>query len=239
MAAPRALYITFSILYLITLAVVLWFLLYYSGVPSWVWILFGVAILISIIGLVMSEVAIKKAVTPSGDVVPSRGLGVWAVLFILLQITAVVLIITGFAFVIQYSTIPWWVWVILGSAVLLIFIGGIMSALGVIVVGIIFAIIGYLAYIAGIILLVIYSNAPWWIWILIGVLILFGILSSVFEQMSERQKVVVNSRGCVTTTTATGTVTNCPVAVSQTVGSPAVNTTQLPTAAFPEQVIYN
>lgn len=228
MAAPRALYITFSILYLITLAVVLWFLLYYSGVPSWVWIFFGVAILISIISLIMSEVAIKKAVSPSGKPVPSKGLGVWSVLFILLQLTSIILMIIGLIFVIKYSTIPWWVWVILGSAILLILIGGIISALGAIIVGIVFVIIGYLAYIVGVVLLVIYSNAPWWIWILIGMLILFGILASIFEYMSERQKVIVTDTACITT--------DCVITVKPVSKSSTIDTNLLPTSNIPEQI---
>jgi len=237
MAAPRALYITFSILYLITLAIVLWFLLYYSGVPSWVWIFFGVAILIAIISLVMSEVAIKKAVSSEGKPVPSRGLGLWSVLFILLQITSIILMIIGLIFVIKYSSIPWWVWVIIASAIILLLIGGIISAVGGVVVGLIFVIIGYLAYIVGVVLLVIYSDAPWWIWILIGMLILFGILANIFEYMSERQKVVVaDGSGCVTTQTASGTVTNCAISVKPVAKTTVVTTNLLPTSTIPEQI---
>ena len=239
MAAPRALYITFYILYLITLAIVLWFLLYYSGVPSWVWIFFGVAILIAIISLIMSEVAIKRHVSSAGKPVPSHGLSGWSVLFILLHLTSLILMVIGLIFVIMYSSIPWWVWVILGSAILLILIGGIITAVGGIVIGIIFLIIAYIAYIVGVILLVIYSTAPWWIWILIGMLILFGILASVFEYMSEKEKVVVDDSGCVTTKTATGTETNCAIIVKPGTKTTTINTGLLPTSNIPERVVYN
>ena len=234
MAASRALYITFSILYLISLAIILWFLLYYSGVPSWVWIFFGVAILIAIISLIIREVAIKSHVSSSGKII-SNNLGLWGVFYILLQIMAIILIIVGLIFVIKYSTIPWWVWVILGSAILLALIGTIITSVGGVVVGIIFLIIAFIAYIVGIILLVVYSHAPWWIWILIGVMILFGILASIFEYMSEKPKVVIDDNGCITTETSPGKVSNCNITVKP---STSDNLPLLPTSNIPEQMIY-
>ena len=234
MAAPRALYITFSILYLITLAIVLWFLLYYSGVPSWVWIFFGVAILIAIISLIMREVAIKNVVSSSGKP-KSTGLGVWGVLYILLQIIALILVIIGLIFVIMYSTIPWWVWVILGSAIVLAMIAVIIAIIPGVgpIIALILLIIAFIAYIVGLILLVIYSDAPWWIWLIIGVMILFGILASIFEGLSERPKVVVVDE-CSTSTT-----TSCAV-IEKSVSTPGtINVDLLPASNIPEQIIFN
>jgi len=232
MAAPRALYITFSILYLITLAIVLWFLLYYSGVPSWVWIFF--AILIAIISLIMREVAIKNVVSSSGKP-KSTGLGVWGVLYILLQIIALILVIIGLIFVIMYSTIPWWVWVILGSAIVLAMIAVIIAIIPGVgpIIALILLIIAFIAYIVGLILLVIYSDAPWWIWLIIGVMILFGILASIFEGLSERPKVVVVDE-CSTSTT-----TSCAV-IEKSVSTPGtINVDLLPASNIPEQIIFN
>jgi len=230
MAVPRVLYITFTILYMITLAIVLWFLLYYSGVPSWVWIFFGVAILIAIISLIIREVAVKNTVTSSGKE-KSGPFGLWGIFYILLQITALILIIIGLIFTIKYSTIPWWVWVILGSAIVLVILALIMALIPVAgpIISLVLIVIAFLAYVVGLILLVIYSHAPWWIWIIIGVMILFGILASIFEALSERPKEVVPDECSATE--------KSPCNVKDTTTN--INVNLLPTSNIPEQVVSN
>lgn len=180
MAVPRALFITFSILYLVMLAVVLWFLLYYSGVPAWVWIFFGIAILLIGISLIIDEVTRKHK--------RSGSLNSWGALHIILQLCALVLMIVGLVFVIKYSTIPWWIWLILGLGILFILIGSLISSVGGKLPSIILTIIGFVAYLVGFVLLVIYSESPWWIWILIGLLFVFSILSSIFDHTSGTEK---------------------------------------------------
>ena len=164
------------------LAISLWFLLYYSGVPSWVWILFGVAILIAILGVFIKEVFLKQTITSSGKDVTSEYYTFWSVLYIILHLMAFVLIIAGIVFVIQYSTVPWWVWVILAVAIASSIISTmIMGLSGGSSVGMIFGVIFYIAalvlFIIGIILLIIHSNAPWWVWLIVGLTILFGVMS--------------------------------------------------------------
>ena len=230
MAVSRVLYITFTILYMITLAIVLWFLLYYSGVPSWVWIFFGVAILIAIISLIMREVAVKTVVTTSGKV-KSGPFGLWGIFYILLQITALILIIIGLIFTIKYSTIPWWVWVILGAAIILVILALILALIPIAgpIIALVLIVLAFIAYVVGLIFLVIYSHAPWWIWIIIGVMILFGILASIFEGLSERPKEVVPEE-CNTTDASPCNVKS---------KTPNININLLPTSNIPEQVVSN
>lgn len=232
----RVLYITFQILYLITLAVVLWFLLYYSGVPSWVWIFFGVAILLEIISAIIEETLIWTVTTSEGKTVTTRTMGLWAILFIILNISAFILIIIGLIFVIKYSTIPWWVWLIFGIAILVFILAGLFGLLGSIFITAIFWLVAVGLFIAGVILVIIYSKSPWWVWLIVGLAVLFAILASIFNSISYRTVTVV------TPDCPPGKV-NCPVVVKAapvTVTTPTtvtVQTSALPTANIPEQIV--
>lgn len=236
MAVSRALYITFYILYLITLAIVLWFLLHYSGVPGWVWIFFGVAILIGIVSLIIREAAVKTIVTSSGKV-KSNELGGWGIFYIILQIMAFILVLAGLIFVIQYSSIPWWVWVILGVAILFVILATIFALIPVAgpIIALFLLIIAFIAYVVGLILVVIYSHAPWWIWILIGTMIVFGILTAIFEGISERPKKVVYEECAADEPTKP---CKSKSQINTKIATPA-DIDLLPTSDIPEQVVYN
>jgi hypothetical protein len=208
----RALSLAFYILYLIVLAIALWFLLHYSGVPSWVWIFFGVAILIAIFGVLIKEFLLTRTLTTSGRDVTDSSNSFWLVFFVIMNIIVLILMIIGLIFVIRYSTIPWWVWVILAVAIFFSIISNVIMAFapGAAIFSIITAVIALVLFIIGVILLIIYSRAPWWVWLIIGLAVLFAILASVFEGMAERNQIIVQET-CVIGTP------DCPMQTFQTV----------------------
>lgn len=193
MALFRTLSLTFYILYLIVLAVALFFLLYYSNVPIWVWSLFLIAILIAIIGVLMKEFLLVRTITVDGVDVTSGYYTFWLILYIVLHLIAIALIIVGLFFVIQYSTIPWWVWLILFLAFIVTIFSNMIRAFfpNSYVWSIIFSLIGLVLFIVGIVFLILYSNSPFWVWLILGIAILFAILSGIFESLSEPNYIVL------------------------------------------------
>jgi len=175
------------------LAVALWFLFSYSNVPSWVWIFFGTAILIVIIGVLMKEFLLTRTITTCGRDITSGSYTFWSVLYIIFYLMAFALIITGLVFVIQYSSIPWWTWVILGIAILLSILGdvSVTASPRFGFFALILAISAFILFVTGLILLIIYSNAPSWVWVIVGVAILFAILAAICEGMSYRNYITV------------------------------------------------
>lgn len=192
MATTRALYLTFYILYLLTLAVALWLLLFYSGVPGWVYLLFGIAILLVIINTLLKEFLLTRTITTTGRDITSDYHSFWSGLYILIYIIAFVLVITGIVFVVSYSSIPWWVWVVLGIAILLSFLSDTLVTFSLDFIAVLTAIAAFILFVIGFIFLVIYSNAPWWVWIIIGLAILFAILAAFFQGMAEKNILLIH-----------------------------------------------
>lgn len=189
MEVHRAFHVTFYVLFLIMLGIVLWFLLFYAGVPGWVWSLFGAAIIIAIIGVIIKEVLIKKKAAPcTGEILSPNPLAGWSLAYYIFHVIAFLLIITGIVLVIIYGNYPWWLWVLLGVGLALIIIAAMMHVgsadRGIKITAFVFAILGTITLAVFEVLLVVYSDAPWWIWVLIAVMILFGFLSGGLEPIS-------------------------------------------------------
>ena len=188
MALARIWYVIFYVMYLALLAVTIWFLLYYSNVPAWVFFLFLPAIILTAIALIVKETLLTTEVLADGTVITSPLSTFWKVLYYLHYVIAVVLIVVGILFVVSYSTVPWWVWMILGLSWILSLISSLIltisSAGAAKAFSIFISLAATIAYIAGIILLVLYSNAPWWVWLLAGGAYLMYIVASVLENLS-------------------------------------------------------
>jgi len=220
MAVPRWIYLVFYILYLILLAVSLWFILHYSGVQPWVWSFFGSAILILIICIFIKEFLMTRTFTSQGKHISPGSLTVWSVFYVILHIISFILIIVGLAFVIIQSSIPWWVWVILGVAILLSIISTVILALAprAHVVSIILSVMALILMVVGIIFLLIYSKSPWWNWLLVGFTIFFAIMAAFFEFISEKNMVIAKeTKPCVP--------------------EQQMNGSMLPAASLPEQTV--
>lgn len=206
MPVSVAYHTVFQLLYLITLAIGLWFVFYYSFVPQWVYSFFGIAILIIIIGVLMKTFLFK----------PDTNVGPWAVAYLIFHIIAFILIIVGIGFVIKYSKIPWWVWVILGSAIILSIVSGMIFAFTSkgSLFGIVLYIFAFVLFLTGIIFVIYYSNAPWWTWAIILLAIVFSIIASVFDPLAA--KPISPCPGVECTTDPCITVLPCPSTTATT-----------------------
>lgn len=230
----RAIYITFYILYLLTLAISLWFVLFYAGVPYWVWSFFGVAILILVICVLIKEFLLTRMVTCCGKDV-TTGNSAMEIFYIIAELMVFILFIVGLVFVIIYSTIPWFVWVILFVAIVMSIITTMILAFApeAYLIALILWIVAFIMFIAGLILLIIYSNSPWWVWLIVGITILFFILAAIFEAVAEQNAVIVEDiGGCepvvvcprkvITSCPKTVVVSPCSKPVAQTCGKTVV-----------------
>lgn len=199
---PRALHTIFYVAYLLTLALALWFLLHYAKVEAWVWSFFAGAILIAIVGVVVKEVLMKKVYDSTGKLTNAGNYNLWAILYLIFHIMAVILVIVGFIFVIIQSTIPWWVWTILLLAVLLSIVNNMIFAYApqAFVASLIIGIISLVLFLVAIVLVVIYSKSPWWVWLIVILALIMAILAAVFELAAEKRDITVAT---VTTTTVT------------------------------------
>jgi hypothetical protein len=210
MAMNRALYVLFYILYLITLAIAIWFLVYYGQVPNWVYIFFLVAIIIMVIGVLIKEFLLQRTRTKSGKDV-SKNISGWLIAYVAFHILAFLLFITGVVFVGIYGTIAWWILALLAIGIILTVVASMIYAFypRKELVAYIVYLVGVLIYIAGFILLVYFSDAPWWIWLILLTAVGFSVVASVFEYISEKNEVIVpdlppkKSPYCKPTTTTT------------------------------------
>lgn len=199
MTANQVLFIIVYIIYLILLAATLWFLFYYSGVPAWVWSLFGIAILLAIINLLLKELLARKKVDCKSKTIKEEEPSPWGVLSLILDIFILLLILIGMILVIIFSVnVPWWVWLILGVAILFSFLAVVVGFFGSIIFLLIFSVIALILYIIGIIFYIGYADAPWWIWILVSLTLIFSILSSIFNYLSDREFIAKSCENKVT-----------------------------------------
>jgi hypothetical protein len=119
MPTSRGLYVTLYILYLIFLGLSLWYLLYYSNVPYWVWFFFLGAIIIAFIGVFVKEYILIRELESNGTFIPTQSFKVWSALYIIFHIIAFILVIIGLGYTINYSSFPWWIWFLFGLALFL------------------------------------------------------------------------------------------------------------------------
>lgn len=167
-----SLYITFSFLYMITMGVILWILLDYSGVPRWVWYLFAIAIVLRMIALIIFVVIIDD---------PDPEISFWPTTFIILEVSAFLIILFGLWFTFKYSIIPWWIWGILALAYIFNILVAFNLLIKFYITASIFSILHALTHILGLVLFVYYSGAPLWIWGIIFLSIIFSTMATIFE----------------------------------------------------------
>lgn len=187
MSVTRALYLTFFVFFLITLAIAMWFILSYAKVPGWVYSFFIAAILIAFVTLFVREFLTTRKYDCRGIVTNAGSVGFWSVFNLIMYITAFILLILGLAFVIKYSTVPWWVWVVLGTGIILLVISDLILsyAPNAWIWAMLVGLLAFATLIAAIVLMVIYIPAPWWVWSLVGLAVVFAILAAIFSYFSE------------------------------------------------------
>lgn len=182
--SARALYLTFYILYLIAVLTSLWFLLYYTAVPSWIWGLFATSIVIAIVLPIIRE---YSSINTNYDSYKS-----WVIFYLAIYIIILGLFIAGLSFTIMYSNILWWIWVIFGIGIMLSIVADAILNFSPGFAAIL-VIIAIVLFITGLIFLIMYSDAPWWLWIIIGIAIISGIISAIFAgiTVNERSSIII------------------------------------------------
>lgn len=233
---PRYWYYLCYLVFLILLAVTLWYLLFYAEVPSWVYSFFISAIVLAAFGLLIKEIFLLQPITPCGTFVPSDSYSFWSIFYTIFHIIAIILIIIGFILVIVYSTVPWYVWFILGAAIFLFIVIAMLFGIapGSSIVAIVFYVIVFALFITAIVLIVIYSNSPWWVWLLSGLTFLFALLAGIFEIFSEPNQIIISDECCTE-------ICDCDECQTQQIllnsSPPVINLVPLPTSTIPEQIV--
>lgn len=173
----RILYIVFYIIYLILIGVGLWFLLFYFNVPEWVWAFFAIAIVIVIIGVITKESFFQDHP--------------WTIMYAFLHFIAFTLIIIGIVFIMTYSTMPWWIWtpLILGLIFSILTEMIVELSPNLVAISIFLAMLTFISFIIGLVLLITYGQTPEWLWLIFGLAILFFVLAGIFKAISYRHVV--------------------------------------------------
>ncbi len=192
----RSLYIIFYVAYLVTIAIFLWFVFSYTDVPSWVFILFAFALGIIIVSIIVKEFFIKSEINEDGTVLNDTSVRNWTIGYWLLYIIAIALIAIGTYFVVTTSSIPWWIWCILILAIILDLISSILMVIGslAVVFAVLIAFLALMSYIIGIIFFIIYSDAPWWVWAILAIAIVFSIVANTFETMANKNEYLTTKK---------------------------------------------
>ena len=179
---PRGLYIATFILYLVALLFALWFILHYLEVPAWVWIFFFVGLLIPMIGLIIKETLIKYTYEDGVLVVDSDSAG-WSIVFITFHIIAFSSITAGFVFVILYSAVPAWVWLLFGLSIIFSLIASIVVTVANVNQTAIWilAIVILILYVSALIAFIAQTDIPSWVWLIFVVALILGILANILE----------------------------------------------------------
>jgi hypothetical protein len=210
MAIARGVYIALYVIYLVLVALLLWFFLHFAKVPAWVWILLVVPIAIFLVGLALKETVIKGERRPDGTLVFHTSTG-WEVFYIAAHVVAFIVFGIGFIFAMINSDIQWWIWPFFGIGTVLTVVATMFFALLPTsrVVGLTFGIIGIILMLVGGVLILVSTEAPWWAWLLGGLVGLLAILTLIFEYVAaENVRDVVNAPITMTTVpTVAGTTT--------------------------------
>ena len=207
MGIPRWIYVIFYVIYLILVMVSLYYLLHYTNVPVWVWSFYAAAILIFLIGVLIKELFVKKVVDESGKTLNNTSLRVWGAFYLIFHIIAIVLLIVGLVLTMHYSDIDWWIWLLLVIGLILTVIANMITSLPGKAITIFLAlpvwIIGFIILIVGIAFYVVQADAPVWVWIIVIIAIIFGIMSSILDNMSSKNVVVKHTEVVNTIVTPT------------------------------------
>lgn len=206
MPISRSFGLSFYLIYLTILSMGMYMLLYYSGCPDWIWILIAIAIVISIVTTLIKEFNMRKVVTVQGRDVTPESNGSWTIFYIIFQLVAIGLIFAALILAMFYSNISWWIWSVLLVALVLSVVSNTMTSFDGLVanIGFIIGLVSTVCFAIGITLLAIYSNSPWWVWLVITIALLFGLLSYIFYAfavpntliVTESEQAIVCTNGC-------------------------------------------
>jgi hypothetical protein len=161
--------IIFYILFLIFLLIGQWFLLYYLNVPGWVWGLFFVAALFLIIALILK----LNLRTGCNNII--------LLIYIIVNVLAIILIMAGFTIVISYAAVPAWIFLLLGISAIFWIIISMLTVMQPLNIGtqLILIAINFIISLVAIIYLIMNATVPTWIYVFIILAIIFNIVSEI------------------------------------------------------------
>ena len=183
MDANRLVYLILFIIYIIFIIIALWALLSYTNVSSYVLYMLILGLSIILIG-----VFIKEYVYIDYDYY------IW--IYIALNVVGLILIAAGFVYAIMNSNLNWFVWGAIALALILSIIGNVLSATypNDFTASCVVSIIAFLIFAIALILVLGYG--PWainldltlnnifWFFPFLGLTVIVGILSVIFEGLS-------------------------------------------------------
>jgi hypothetical protein len=198
MPTSRGLYVTVYILYLIFLGLALWYLLYYSNVPYWVWFFFLGAIIIALIGVFVKEYILIREIESNGTFIPEQSFKVWSALYIIFHIIAFILVIIGLGYTINYSCFPWWIWLMFGLGLFLSILGHMIVGLsgenkGGRYTGKVFSVLAMIIHTTAIIFLFSTTSCPKWLISILTFTAIFASLTLYLETISMKNATVKKS----------------------------------------------
>lgn len=181
----RWFYITTSTAFFIALGASLALLLSYSGIPFWIWAFYAVAILIFIFGIFVKEIFLKEHTDPvTGLVTNQSSLNTWKTIYGIGYGLGVLLFFSGVIVTITYSTtIPAWVWIVMGVSVALFVIGNAVNGIwpDAKIWSTIINVLGVITFVIFIFGMMLAINAPWWIWLMMLITIGLGLVAHIAE----------------------------------------------------------
>jgi hypothetical protein len=248
MVLPRALYVTFYVLYLVVMALVLWFMVHYTDIPAWIYILLVVPLAIFVIGLAVKETVMKGQLYPDGTTTYHLN-GGWVIFYIIAHIAAFIMFGTGIVLAMANDSQHWWGWLLFGMGFLMTILATMLLTLlpKRLAWAIVVAVLGYIMMIAGAIIVLFFAQPEWWGWTILAVAVILGVLAFVFELMVEEN---VMPAGCgpypcpTVVAPSTTTIITTPNALQTTTtfqqGNPeymVVHTGEVDAAGRPQYVV--
>lgn len=226
MVLPRALYVTFYVLYLVMVALVLWFMVHFSDIPAWIYILLVVPLAIFVIGLAVNETVMKGQRYPDGTITYRLNAG-WVIFYIIAHIAAFIMFGTGIVLAMVHDSHHWWGWLLFGLGFAFTILAFMLLALVPhnVAWAIVVAILGFIMMVAGAIIVLFFASPEWWAWTVFAVAALLGVLAFIFAVLAEPNVMLFSTaqpEGCgpyacpTVTGPATTTIITAPNAIQTT-----------------------
>ena len=191
----RLLYLILYIIYLIGFILIFWYLLSYCRTPSYIFFILMVGIIILLIGAFM-----KEYVHIDYDYY------IW--LYLTVNIIGLIVVAIGIGYAIFNSDLTWGIWVAFALGLILSVIGNMLAIIfpNDFLSSCVVSIIAFTVYIIGLFLLLGYGprainldltiNDAFWFFPFLGLIIIFGILSVIFEGLSLPIKCCDDTKCC-------------------------------------------
>jgi hypothetical protein len=189
MSIPRVWYVLLQVFYLILIAIALWGLIFYSGIPSAVVAPFVVAVALLLISIFIKEYCLRQTYDESGKAVGSAYYTWWVFFYVLLVLMALIALGIGLYYCVRDSTVNAWGFITLIVGMMLVAIAtGILAIWQTAFVWfIIFAIVGAILLALGFFLFLVYlTGVQWWVFLVLAIAIILCYIALILEPLSNQ-----------------------------------------------------